>query len=121
MSKHHENKDNTSHISRNDLQKEIVGFQLLLNEYKISFSDLSNSSPREAEIRHNAVNIAKIISVNVELKALLQKKKKLPIKELQKLLPICPKTLRKYNIYFMALALIFIGGFTLLMDYLNPQ
>jgi RNA polymerase sigma factor len=119
MRKHHENKDN-SHLSRNQLQKEIVAFQLVLNDYKISFSDLTYSSPREAEIRQDAINIAKIISENVHLKSFLLEKKKLPIKELRKFVPTCHKTLKKYKIYFIALALIFIEGFTFLKGYLNP-
>jgi RNA polymerase sigma factor len=119
MSKHHENKDKISHIGKNQLQKEIVALKLLLNDYKITFSDLTNLSPREAEKRQDAIKVAKIISENVHMMTFLQEKKKLPIKELQKFVPICHKTLKKYRIYIIALALLFIGEFTLIKEYLN--
>jgi RNA polymerase sigma factor len=121
MRKHHENKEKLSHIGRNHLQKEIVAFQQLLYDYKITFSDLTNSSPRQAEIRQDAINVAKIISENVHLKTFLQEKKKLPLKGLQKFVSICHKTMKKYKIYIIAFALIFIWGFTLIKEYLNLQ
>jgi RNA polymerase sigma factor len=120
MRKLHEKREEISRSGNNSLQKEIVVFKQLLQDYKITFSDLTNSSPQNADIRVEAIKAAKIISENPYLLTLLQDKKSLPAKELKKSPSICRKTLSKYKKYIIALILIFTGEFTFIKDYVNP-
>ncbi|OCA90461.1 hypothetical protein A8F94_00795 [Bacillus sp. FJAT-27225] len=105
----------------NDLQKEISAFTVLLKDYNITFNDLTNSNPAKPEIRQEAKRVAEIINKNNDLKISFQEKKKLPIKQLQKMDASCKTTLNKYNKYITALTLMYSGKFTLLQEYISKR
>jgi RNA polymerase sigma factor len=108
----HKNKD------KNNLQKEIVTYKKILDEYKISFSDLT-SCPATAQKRMDAKNIAKLISENDLLASMVKEKKKLPVKELKRLFSNSHRTISKYKKYIIAVTLLYMEEFTNLRNYVN--
>jgi RNA polymerase sigma factor len=104
--------------NKNNLQKEIVLYKRILDEYKISFSDLT-TCPTTDEKRMDAKNIAKLISENDLLASIVKEKKKLPVKELKILFINSHKTISKYKKYIIALTLIYMEEFNYLKNYVN--
>jgi len=50
----------------------------------------------------------------------LLRKKELPIKEMLEIIPMSRKTLERNRRYIIAMAVVFLGGFELLRNYLTP-
>ncbi|GAY78475.1 RNA polymerase sigma-54 factor RpoN [Sporolactobacillus inulinus] len=53
--------------------------------------------------------------------AYLKKKKQLPIKDLLQFVSCSRKTIERNRKYIIALALIYIGGFSALRSYIEPE
>ncbi|WP_052342794.1 hypothetical protein [Bacillus sp. EB01] len=102
-----------------ELQKEILAFTVLLKDFNITFSDLTNSSPKKQEVRQEAKKLAETINTNNSLKTSFLEKKKLPIKQIRNLDSSSKVILSKYNKYVTALTLIYSGKFTLLHEYIS--
>jgi len=115
----HKNREEQSHNCKSHMQNEIVAYKQLLDEYKISFCDLTNECPKNADNRQEAINIAKLISNHHHLATFVKEKKQLPIMELQKFVTCSQKTITKYKKYIIALSLIYAGNFTYMKDYIN--
>ena len=103
-----------------DLRKEeIIQFQALLTSFELSFSDLVINSPKHADARSNAVMVAKTLVDNSELKIYLFEKKRLPIKQLEKMVDVSRKTIERNRKYIIAIALILSSDYLYLNDYLK--
>ncbi|MEH7253340.1 RNA polymerase sigma factor SigI [Neobacillus niacini] len=100
-------------------KEEIIQFQELLTSFGLSFSDLVISSPKHADARSNAVMVAKILVENSELKIFLFEKKRLPIKQLVKMVDVSRKTIERNRKYIIAIALILSSDYLYLNDYLK--
>ena len=100
-------------------KEEIIQFQELLTSFDLSFSDLVISSPKHADARSNAVMVAKILVDNSELKNFLFEKKRLPIKQLVKMVDVSRKTIERNRKYIIAIALILSSDYLYLNDYLK--
>ena len=113
------NRKEHSHHCKSCFQDEIVAYTQLLAEYQISFSDLTNVCPKNAEKRKDVIKIAKLISKHHHLANFVTEKKQLPMKELQKFVACSQKTITKYKKYIIALSLIYVGDFTYMKEYIN--
>ncbi len=98
---------------------EIIQFQTLLTTFDLSFSDLVENSPKHADARKNAIYAAKMLIENQEMKDLLFEKKRLPIKQLEKLVNVSRKTIERNRKYIIAIALILSSDYVYLKDYLK--
>ncbi|MDN3014989.1 RNA polymerase sigma factor SigI [Paenibacillus sp. BSR1-1] len=98
---------------------EIIQFQTLLNTFDLNFSDLVENSPKHADARENAIYAAKMLIENQELKDLLFEKKRLPIKQLEKMVNVSRKTIERNRKYIIAIALILSSDYVYLKDYLK--
>jgi RNA polymerase sigma factor len=116
MVEHRMDRELISKSFRN-LQNEISEYKHLLEEFRISFNELTQSCPSNANKRQEAIKLAKIISGNAHLANHLKETKQLPMKELEKFVSF-DKSIRKYHKYIIAMSLIYIGGFTCLKEYL---
>ncbi len=114
----HKNRDKQIEY-KSDIQKEIVEYNQLLEEYQISFSDLTNYCPKCNTKRQDVIKVAKLISENNKLRTYIIEKKQLPVKELQKLVSDFHQTIEKYRKYMIAVILIYIGDFTFMKNYIN--
>lgn len=98
---------------------EIVQFSRLLQEFELSFSDLVESSPKHADARKNAMQVAFEIANDSELTSWLLEKKRLPIKQLEDRVRISRKTIERNRKYIIAIALILLGDYLYLKDYIK--
>ncbi|MEH7177395.1 RNA polymerase sigma factor SigI [Neobacillus vireti] len=100
-------------------KEEIIQFIQLLSSFDLSFSDLIENSPKHIDARENAILIAKVLVEKKELKDFLFEKKRLPIKQLEKLVDVSRKTIERNRKYIIAIALILSSEFVYLNDYLK--
>lgn len=100
---------------------QIENYQALLEEYDITFKVLSKQCPKHIDARDNAKRIAKLIANTPEFTKHLQDKKQLPIKDLIKFVDCSRKTIERNRKYIIAVSLIYIGGFTALQSYIEPE
>jgi RNA polymerase sigma factor len=98
---------------------EIVQFQNILKGFDLSFDDLLVQSPKHADARKNAMLVAQAIVENEALKLLLLEKKRLPIKQLEEIVNVSRKTVERNRKYIIAIALILIGDYIYLKDYIK--
>ncbi|MDQ0198358.1 RNA polymerase sigma factor SigI [Neobacillus ginsengisoli] len=100
-------------------KEEIVHFQQLLNSFDLSFGDIVKNSPKHADARKNAILVAKILVENSELKDFLYEKKRLPIKQLEKMVDLSRKTIERNRKYIIAIVLILSSDYVYMKDYLK--
>jgi RNA polymerase sigma factor len=98
---------------------EIIQFQQMLKTYDLSFKDLVENSPKHADARKNAIEIAKMLTDNEELRNLLIDKKRLPIKQLEQMVDVSRKTIERNRKYIIAIALIMTGDYVYMKDYIK--
>lgn len=101
--------------------EQIEAYQQLLLNYGITFNVLSKHCPKHVDARENAKIVAKKLIEHESLVRFLQKKKQLPIKELLQFVSCSRKTIERNRKYIIALALIYIGGFSALQSYIEPE
>lgn len=102
-----------------DAREEIMRLTALLADYGISFEDLVRETPKHKDSRRIAVGIARRIVEDPEMRASLERKKKLPFTTLIRTMVFNPKTLQRHRKYIIAVCLILGGDFPLLRDYVR--
>ncbi|MDD9147404.1 RNA polymerase sigma-I factor [Sporolactobacillus sp. CQH2019] len=105
----------------NERMEQIDSYQQLLLKYGITFDVLSKHCPKHADARENAKIAAKKLVEHKALVQFLKKKKQLPIKDLLQFVSCSRKTIERNRKYIIALALIYIGGFSALKSYIEPE
>ncbi len=100
-------------------REEILQFQTILSEFDLSFQDLLEQSPKHVDARKNAMLVAKAMVENEELKNFLLEKRRMPIKQLEELVNVSRKTIERNRKYIIAIALILIGDYVFLKDYIK--
>lgn len=100
-------------------QDEILRFAEWLSEFDISMEELVELSPKHADARQNAMDVARIIAENEEMRTYLLEKKSLPLKMLTSHISVSRKTVERQRKYIIAIALILIGDFEMLREYIQ--
>jgi len=100
-------------------KEEILLFTGMLQQFKLSFQDLLEQSPKHADARKSAILVAKIVAENEELSNSLLTKKQLPIKQLESMVSVSRKTIERNRKYIIAISLILICDFVYLKDYIK--
>ncbi|MEN1970440.1 RNA polymerase sigma-I factor [Lentibacillus sp. N15] len=100
-------------------QEEIAEFKELLKAYKLSLTELTEVSPKHRDARDSAIHTARILFADQELKAFVERKKKLPIKALVKKVNVSKKTLERNRKYILAIFIVLNHDFIYLKDYLK--
>lgn len=98
-------------------QQDIVRFKQVLNEYGITFEDLAKASPRQQKTLKASRQIARAIAESREITQYLQDKKMLPVRLLEKRMPINRKITDRYRKFIIASALIIIADIACLKPY----
>jgi len=86
-----------------DRRFEIIEYTRMLKEWDISFTDLVKLSPKQPNLRNEYKKIAKLIVENGQLYDELKRNKRLPIRNIEKLVPIHRKKIERGRIYIIAL------------------
>jgi RNA polymerase sigma factor len=100
-------------------QEEILRFTELLSEFDISMEELVGLSPKHADARQNAMDVARIIANDKEMREFLMEKKSLPLKLLTSRIQVSRKTVERQRKYIIAITLVLIGEFEFLQDYIQ--
>ncbi|WP_042356435.1 RNA polymerase sigma factor SigI [Bacillus rubiinfantis] len=100
-------------------KEEVLRLQQVLLSYDLKFSDLVDNSPKHADARKNAMLVAKALVDHTELKHLLFEKKRLPVKQLEKIVDVSRKTIERNRKYIIAMAIILAGDYVYMKDYIK--
>ncbi|MCL6575414.1 RNA polymerase sigma factor SigI [Kyrpidia sp.] len=99
-------------------REEIERYSAWLAEFGISLEELVELSPKHADARWNAMQVAKVIASRPSFSDYLLRKKSLPLKELVDEVGVSRKTLERQRKYIIAITLVLIGDFELLREYI---
>lgn len=102
-------------------KNEILDFARLLEQYGLSFQEIVNQSPKHEDARQNAISIASLIAVSPEWLDYLKKKKRLPLKEIEKQVSVSRKTIERNRKYIIAIVLLLDGEFIYLQQYMKER
>lgn len=106
-------------VEQEHRKEEITHFQRVLTEFGLSFSDLLEHSPKHADARQNAMIVANTLVKEDDLKRILFEKKQLPIKQLESKVEVSRKTIERNRKYIIAMAIILVGDYVYLKDYIK--
>jgi RNA polymerase sigma factor len=102
------------------LRKEILCYQKVLKDFGLRFETLVEQSPKDIEGRKYTIMVAKTLIKNEDLKKTLFQKKKIPVKELEKLVSVVNKNIIEQNHkYIIAIAILLAGDYVYLKDYIK--
>jgi RNA polymerase sigma factor len=96
---------------------EMSSFKKLLNIFGISLGELVSSTPKHRDSRELSIEIARIIANNDELYMQLNKKRRLPVKELLKLVKVSRRTIERNKKYIIAVSLILKSNLEIFKEY----
>jgi RNA polymerase sigma factor len=97
-----------------DRKYEIIEYTRELGQWGISFNELVRICPRQDNLRNEYIRIAILISRDKTLLDELYRTKRLPIKMLEKKLPIHRKKIERGRIYIIALVVAIIKKYSFL-------
>ncbi len=100
-------------------KEEIIRFAEILQQFGLSLNELITHTPKHKNARKSAINIAKLVAENEQLKTKLLHHKRLPIKDLEAHISPSRKTIERNRKYIIAIALIYINNFIYIQDYLK--
>jgi RNA polymerase sigma factor len=111
--------EHSRHMEHQDRAEEINRFSALLAEFDIDFEELIDLSPKHADARHNAMDVAKVIVSDPQLVMYVYEKKSLPLKQLMNRVQVSRKTMERQRKYILAVTLILSGDFSMLQEYIQ--
>jgi len=97
-----------------DKKFEIIEYTKALKEWGISFTDLVKVSPRHENLRNDYIKTANLIAGNPQLLNDIKRSKRLPIKELEKIIGLHRKKIERGRIYIIAMIVAIINNFSFL-------
>lgn len=100
-------------------REEIADFTDKLEVYKLTLTELTESSPKHRDARESAIRTAKTLFDDKALREYVQLKKRLPIKELVKRVDVSKKTLERNRKYILAIFIVLSEDYLYLKDYLK--
>lgn len=106
-------------VQQEHRREEIIHFQKVLVDFGLSFSDLVQNSPKHVDARQNAMLVAKALVEEEDLIQVLFEKKQLPIKQLETKVEVSRKTIERNRKYIIAMAIILVGDYLYLKDYIK--
>lgn len=100
-------------------QLEIAEYNQKLKEFKLSFSELAQVSPKHQDAKETSQHIARVIYEDDEVREYILKKKRLPIKKILPMVDVSKKTLERNRKYILAIFVLLNEDFTYLKDYIK--
>lgn len=100
-------------------KQEILEYAERLAEFKITLAELAKVSPKHKDARESAIKTAKILYNDVELRSFVQSTRKLPIKEMIKLVEVSKKTLERNRKFILAIFIVLDGEYIFLKEYVK--
>ncbi|MFD1174198.1 RNA polymerase sigma factor SigI [Oceanobacillus picturae] len=100
-------------------KEEIADYKEKLAAYKLTFTELTEVSPKHRDARESAVRTARTLYEDPELRAFVFSKKKLPIKQLVRKVDVSKKTLERNRKFILAVFIVLTEDYLYLKDYLK--
>lgn len=102
-------------------RQEIVRLQEELAAFGIRFSDLVENCPKHRDARERAIEVARRLATVPAYREALLRNRSLPLRELaaDPEVPVSRKTLERQRKYIVAVALILMGDYVYLREYLT--
>ncbi|MCW1926762.1 RNA polymerase sigma-I factor [Bhargavaea beijingensis] len=100
-------------------REEIQLYSDLLADCGLSFSELADVSPKHADARKTAMDIAVIICSSEEMKSETLRKKRLPIKRIEQMVGVSRKTIERHRKYILAMVILHNSDLPMLQEYLK--
>lgn len=98
---------------------EIIRYSEVLSQFDIRFEELVELSPKHADARLNAMEVARIIADDPQMREYLLEKKSLPLKQLSTRVSVSRKTIERQRKYIISIVLILLGDYELLQEYIQ--
>jgi RNA polymerase sigma factor len=111
--------DLKNQLRQEKIKKEILCYQKVLKKFGLSFETLVEQCPRDIEEKKYIVKVAKMLVESKDLKKVLFQRKKIPIRQLEKLVSVNKKIIECHYNYIFAIAIILAGDYVHLKDYIK--
>jgi RNA polymerase sigma factor len=98
---------------------EIGEYAQTLHEFGLSFEELVELSPKHADARQNAMDVARAVVNDEALLRFVLEKKALPLKALEDRVGVSRKTMERQRKYILALVLLLQGDFHYLRSFIS--
>lgn len=102
-------------------REELSEYSRLLQDYGLSFSELAEVSPKHADSRKTAFQIAQIIAETPDFYTHLTENKRLPMKQLEDIVEVSRKTIERHRKYIIAVTLLLNNDFTYIKEYVKGE
>ncbi|WP_205520217.1 RNA polymerase sigma factor SigI [Virgibacillus doumboii] len=100
-------------------REEILDFKEKLRTYKLTLVELTEASPKHKDARDSAVAVARTLYNDTALREYVQRKKKLPIKDLVRKVDVSKKTLERNRKFILAIFVVLSEDYMYLKEYLK--
>lgn len=90
-----------------------------LADWKISFSDLAQASPRHEKTKKQCSDIAGFILSRPDILRQIMLKKYLPVAEIEKALKVPRKLFERFRKYIITVVIIAVGDYEYIRDYIK--
>jgi RNA polymerase sigma factor len=100
-------------------REEIRTYSELLSGFGLSFTELADVSPKHADARKTAMDIAVIVCSSEEMKRETLQKKRLPIRKIEQLVGVSRKTIERHRKYILAMVILQNSNLPMLREYLK--
>lgn len=100
-------------------REEIDHYKEKLKDFGIELMDLPEISPKHADARQNAIQVAQALVGSERLRTLFTEKKKLPMKELMNEVAVSRKTVERNRNYIVAIIILLMEDYQYLHSYLQ--
>lgn len=102
-------------------REELAEYSRLLQRFGLSFRELAEVSPKHADSRKTAFQIAQIIAETPEFTRHLMENNRLPIKQLEEVVEVSRKTIERHRKYIIAVTLLLNNNFTYIKEYVKGE
>ncbi len=111
------NYENSSQFEHIEFKDEMKSFKKGLEVFGMTLGELVSSTPKHKDSRELSIEIARILANNDELYMKLNKKRRLPVKELLNYVNVSRRTLERNQKYIIAVSLIFRSNLEIFKEY----
>lgn len=102
-------------------RSEVRQFICELKTYGLDLHQLAAATPRHRQARMRALTVARFILARPYLLRHLQQRGELPLKQMEKDLPVSRKTVERQRKYIISLIILLSGDYQYLTDYLPSE
>lgn len=104
---------------RRSRAEEIAEYAKQLTAFELTFTDLVDLSPKHADARKSAIEVARLIANDPTMRAYVFERKSLPLKMLEDVADVSRKTMERQRKYILAVVVLLCGDFDFLRSYIT--